>query len=95
VEHPPEVKELSEYLVELDKIQREKDRNIELPFSPWSWTGGYFWTGIRSERIKPYLERYYRETRPLALLKQGIKDGFTFRVDAPGKLRAGQVVQIN
>lgn len=95
VEPPSEVNELSEYLVELNKIQKEKDRNIELPFSRWSWTGGFLWTGVRGERIKGYLQRYDREASPLARLQQGVKDEFSFRVDDPGKLKAGQVVQIN
>jgi len=95
VEQPGEVNELTKYLVELNKIQKEKDRNIELPFSPWSWTGGFFWTGIRDQRVKGYLERYDREVAPLALLQQGTKDEFSFRVDDPGKLQSGQVVQIN
>ena len=93
--HPPELKELSEYLVKLDKVQREKDRNIELPFSPWSWTGGYFWTGIRGARVKSYLAEYDAATAPSIRLLEGEKNAFTFRVaDATG-LEAGQVVQIN
>ena len=95
VEPPEEVKELSEYLVELNKIQKEKDRNIKLPYSRWSWTGGFLWTGVREERVKAYLERYDRKATPLALLQQGVKDEFSFHVDDPAKLQPGQVVQIN
>jgi len=95
VEPPEELDELSEYLVSLNKVQKEKDKNIKLPFTPWSWTGGFFWTGIRGERVKAYMEKYDSETRPLAEVEQGGKDDFTFEVDDAGKLSVGQVVQIN
>ena len=95
VEPPEEVTELSEYLVELNKIQKEKDRNIELPFSRWSWTGGFFWTGVRGERVKAYLERYDSKSKPLAMVQPADKDAFSFRVRDPGNLQTGQIVQIN
>lgn len=92
---PAEVQELSEYLVKLEKIQKEKDRNIHLPFSPWSWTGGFFWTGVRGERVKSYLSEYDTDDEPLARVVDGAKDGFTFSVDDAAGLKPGQVVQIN
>ena len=95
VEPPAELDELVEYLRSLDKVQRERDRNIELPYSPWSWTGGFFWTGVRGERVKAYLESHDGDVESLARVRQGAKDGFSFRVDDAGRLRVGQVVQIN
>ena len=78
-----------------EKVQKEKDRNINLPYSPWSWTGGFFWTGVRGERVKAYMESHDTGVKPLARIRQGARDGFTFRVDDAGGLRTGQVVQIN
>jgi hypothetical protein len=95
VQPPEELDELVEYLVSLDKVQKEKDRNINLPYSPWSWTGGFFWTGVRGERVKAYMESHDTAVQPLARIRQGARDGFTFRVDDAGGLRTGQVVQIN
>ena len=95
VDPPAELDELIEYLHSLDKVQREKDRNIELAYSPWSWTGGFLWTGVRGERVKAYLESHDTRVEPLAKVRRGAKDGFTFQVDDAGKLSEGQVVQIN
>lgn len=95
VESPAELDELIEYLRSLGKVQREKDRNIELPYSPWSWTGGFFWTGVRGERVKAYLESHDNTVEPLARARRGSKDGFTVQVDDASRLRVGQVVQIN
>lgn len=92
---PDELNELSEYLVKLKKVQKEKDRNIHLPFSPWSWTGGFFWTGVRGERVKSYLAEYDNDAEPMARVIAGRKDEFTFKVDNTDSLQAGQVVQIN
>lgn len=92
---PPELDELSEYLVKLEKIQREKDRNIELPYSPWSWTGGFFWTGVRGERVKAYLAEYDNSSPATARLTEGRKGALSFVVDNADDLEAGQVVQIN
>ncbi|MBT8038612.1 MAG: glycoside hydrolase family 55 protein [Gammaproteobacteria bacterium] len=92
---PPELTELSEYLVKLKKIQREKDRNIELPYSPWSWTGGFFWTGVRGQRVKSYLADYDTAGPSPTRLTEGKKGALSFVVDNADGLEAGQVVQIN
>ncbi len=33
-----DLKELREYLIEFDKRQREKENNIDLPFSQFAWS---------------------------------------------------------
>ncbi|HKK63426.1 MAG TPA: glycosyl hydrolase family 28-related protein, partial [Bacteroidales bacterium] len=45
VEDPPELAELREYLVSLDKRQREPENGVDILFSQYSWSGGYFWIG--------------------------------------------------
>ena len=35
--------ELRKYLVDLDKRQREPDRNLDEYFSEYSWSGGFIW----------------------------------------------------
>lgn len=54
---PDNLKELCEYLVEFDKIQREKDNNINLPFTQYSWAGGFIWTKAPGVRVKSYLAK--------------------------------------
>ena len=85
---PPELNELTEYLVKLEKIQREKDRNIELPYSPWSWTGGFFWTGVRGERVKSYLAEYDTDDPNPVRLTEGKKGALSFEVDDADGLEA-------
>ena len=91
---PPELKELREYLVKLDKIQREKRNNIYLPFTEWAWSGGYFWTRIEGVRVKKYLDEYDDDIKPLALVKSGVQGGFSFEVNHSKALKVGQIIEI-
>jgi hypothetical protein len=50
--------ELRSYLVQNDKRQIEPDRNIDLPFSEYSWTGGFLWVQAPKTRPSPYLEKF-------------------------------------
>ena len=54
---PESLKELREYLVAFDKRQREKDNNLDLPFSQYAWSGGFIWTQVPNERVKSYMEK--------------------------------------
>lgn len=92
---PKELDELAEYLVSLNKVQKEKLKNIHLPFTLWAWSGGFFWTGVEGERVKSYLESYNQNIPALAKLTAGKKDNFSFQVDNAEQLAVGQVVQIN
>ena len=57
-EDPASLKELREYLIQFDKRQREKENNIDLPFSQYAWSGGIIWTQVPGERVKSYLGKY-------------------------------------
>ncbi|MBU2886721.1 glycoside hydrolase family 55 protein [Gilvimarinus agarilyticus] len=92
---PPELNELREYLVEQNKRQRENDNNINLPYSQYSWSGGFIWTRIKGERVKPYLKKYDRPTTPIALPQQGKKGENSLIVDNAKQLQPGQVITIN
>lgn len=90
----PELIELNEYLVEHNKIQKEKNNNLHVPYTEWSWSGGYFWTRVKNVRVKKYLEKYDTPTKSLArpiLGKQGDK---SFTVVDAAQLNIGDIVEL-
>lgn len=91
---PDELKELSEYLVELDKIERQKENNIALPFSKWAWTGGFFWTRVPGVRVKQYLSRYDKPIVTLAKGVDGKQGDMSFKVDNVNKINVGDVLTV-
>ena len=50
--------ELRKYLVDLDKRQREPDKNLDEFFSEYSWSGGFIWIQKPGTRPAAYLEEY-------------------------------------
>lgn len=91
---PDEMAELSLYLMQENKVQKEKKRNIHLPYTLWSWSGGFFWTGVEGERVKAYLNDYDSPERALASILTGKKDDFSFEVSTASNLKVGQVIEI-
>jgi hypothetical protein len=91
---PPELKELREYLVELNKIQKEPVNNLTLPFSQYSWSGGMIWTMVPGERVKSYLDKYDKAPVVLARLVDGNRGEHDITVESIDKLKVGDVVQI-
>lgn len=67
IKNSESLKELREYLVTFDKRQIEKDNNINLPFSQYSWSGGFIWIQAPEERVKAYLDKY--DTQPQVVAK--------------------------
>lgn len=92
---PQEFDELAEYLVKFNKVQKEKKHNIKLPYSLYSWSGGFFWTAAPGDRSKAYLAEYDKQPTPLALIEETNAGVKTFKVDQVEQLKVGQVVQIN
>lgn len=90
----PELIELNEYLVALDKVQREKKNNIHISFTEWAWSGGYFWTRVKDERVKKYLDKYDAPTPTLAIPRKGRQGGKTFTVDDVSQLTVGDIVEL-
>ncbi len=91
---PQPLRELQEYLIEFDKNQREKDNNIDLPFSPYSWAGGFIWTQVPGERVKSYLATY---DRPATILADGItgnRGDLYFKIANNNGLKEGDVVEL-
>ncbi|NCP64526.1 MAG: hypothetical protein GW763_14760 [Paraglaciecola sp.] len=95
-QEPAELKELREYLVALNKIQTEKVNNIRLPFTQWSWSGGFLWTGVKGQRVKQYLDSYNSEEKPLAVAvagQQGLFD-VTLADTQANALKVGEVIEL-
>ena len=90
----PELTELKEYLVSLNKIQREKANNIHIPFTEWAWSGGYFWTRIEGQRVKKYLDKYDQEVASLAKPIFGKQGDFVVEVDSSDNLKVGEVIEL-
>lgn len=89
---PEDLQELREYLLKFDKRQREKDNNIDLPFSQYAWTGGFIWTRVPGVRVKSYLQKYEKPYDVLAKVTTGKKGTFTLKVDNTKNLHVGDVV---
>jgi hypothetical protein len=94
VPDPPELKELRDYLVKLDKIQKEKANNIYLPFTQWAWSGGYFWTRKPGVRVKKYLDEYDQPVASLTKALAGKQGEHWITVDSSKSIRQGQVIEV-
>ena len=91
---PESLKELREYLTTFDKRQREKENNIDLPFSQDAWSGGFIWTQVPNERVKSYLEKYDPTLNVLAKVLTGKRGTNTFTVSEVTSLKVGDVVEL-
>ena len=86
--------EIREYLVKYNKRQREKERNLDVLFSEYSWTGGFLWVGKDGARAVPYLEELDERTAPIATAIKGARESMTLTVDDPTNLKVGQWIDI-
>ena len=91
---PPQLLELSEYLILNNKRQRERANNIDLPFSLYAWTGGYLWARVPGARGKAYLKEYDRPPDVLANVIEGVRGKLSVKVDDVGRLRVGDVIKL-
>lgn len=91
---PVELQELREYLIEFDKRQREKENNIDLPFSQYAWSGGFIWTKVPNTRVKPYLQEYETPYNILASIASGERGEFTMEASDIKNLNVGDVVEL-
>ena len=94
MEDPEALAELREYLVQLDKRQREPQNNIDLPFSQYAWSGGMIWTQVAGERVKSYLGKYDVEEIEVARITSGKKGQHMLKGVNINGLKVGDVVQL-
>lgn len=91
---PEVLTELREYLLKFDKRQREKENNIDLPFSQYAWSGGMIWTQVPGERVKSYLGKYDTPQNILAKVAKGERGATSFEISEVKNLKVGDVVQL-
>ena len=91
---PESLKELREYLVTFDKRQREKENNLDLPFSQYAWSGGFIWTQVPNERVKSYMEKYDSKLNVFAKVLTGKRGEKTFTISEANGLKVGDVVEL-
>ncbi|MEN3322422.1 DUF4955 domain-containing protein [Mariniflexile soesokkakense] len=94
LDNPEQLKELREYLIEFDKREIQKNNNIDLPFSQYTWSGGMIWTQVPGERVKSYLRKYDQPSRVLAKVKQGNRGEHVMTVSNINGLKVGDIVQL-
>lgn len=94
VHNPKALEELREYLVKFDKRQREKENNINLPFSQYAWSGGFLWTQVPYERVKSYLKSYDKPFTVLAKVERGTRGDFKIKVNEIENIKPGDVVEL-
>ncbi|MDW5290943.1 hypothetical protein [Formosa sp. PL04] len=94
VKDPEALEELREYLVEFDKRQKEKENNIDLPFTQYAWAGGFIWTRVPGVRVKSYLKKYEQEQDVLGKIESAKRGTFSFEVSEMKALKVGDVVEL-
>ncbi|MCV9387299.1 glycoside hydrolase family 55 protein [Reichenbachiella ulvae] len=93
-EDPEALAELREYLVELDKRQREPENNLDLPFSQYAWSGGMIWVQVEGARVKSYLDKYDEAPHVLAELSAGQRGQHWIKASSTQGLKVGDVALI-
>lgn len=88
------LKELREYLTSLNKRQIEKENNIDLPFSQYSWSGGFIWVQVPDKRVKAYLDTY--DTPPVVVTKisHAVRGEHTLYTKDTKNVKVGDVLRL-
>jgi hypothetical protein len=94
VDESSSLDELREYIVKLDKRQKEPDFNLDDYFSEYSWSGGFIWIQKAGTRPAPYLEEYDPKIEKLADIRSGARGSTRITVTDTASLGAGDIVQI-
>lgn len=89
------LKEIREYLVENDKIQKVADENLEVVFSEYSWTGGFIWTRTPDGRHRGYKDEYNQPIEKIADIRSGKRGTNKITMADTSALKVGDVFQIH
>lgn len=92
VEDPEDLTELREYLIKFDKREYVKSIDKKLPYSQYSWSGGFIWTRVPGERVKPYLKEYQKPYQVKANVNSGKRGENYFEVADANHLKKGDVL---
>ncbi len=86
--------EIRAYLEENDKYERQKDANLNVLFSEYSWSGGFIWSRVPNGRHASYLERNDRPIQKVADIVSGSQFSRSLTVAHTSSLKVGDVLQI-
>ena len=86
--------ELRKYLVDLDKRQREPDKNLDEFFSEYSWSGGFIWIQKPGTRAAAYLEEYDPDIDVLTDIVSGQRGDNALEVSTTRGIDVGDIVQV-
>ena len=86
--------ELRQYIVKLDKRQKEADLNLDEYFSEYSWSGGFIWIQKPGVRTAPYLVEYDPAIDKLANIESGSRGHQQVVIAGEANLNAGDIVQL-
>ncbi|MFC4292820.1 glycosyl hydrolase family 28-related protein [Sphingorhabdus arenilitoris] len=89
------LKEVREYLVELDKREKQPEANLDVIFSEYSWSAGFIWARTPGGRHATYLERYDRPITKIADIAGGKRGTKALRMESVKGLAKGDVLQIH
>ena len=87
--------EIRIYLKENNKYERIPDANLEVLFSPYSWSAGFIWTRVPNGRHATYLESYDRPIKTVTQIVSGEQFSRDLVVADPSSIKVGDVLQIN
>lgn len=94
VDESASLDELREYLVKLDKRQKEPAMNIDEYFSEYSWSGGFIWIQKPGVRNAPYLEELDPVIEGLANVLTATRGERQLQLDRNSGIRVGDIVQV-
>jgi hypothetical protein len=88
--------EISKYLLSENKLQVEPQNNLNWPFSPYSWTGGFIWIGRDQSRPFAYLSEFDASAPRSFAVQQGKRGERTIKLDSKVKndLRVGAAIEL-
>lgn len=86
--------ELREYITKYDKRHRVKEKNVDVPFSEYSWSGGFIWVQKDGTRAASYLESKDPKIIEIAKALKGDAGGRTVEVNSVENLKAGDVLEL-
>lgn len=87
--------EIRTYLEEEDKYERQPENNLDVLFSPYSWSAGFIWSRVPGGRHATYLKRLDRPITKIADIASGKRGSRVIEVADAGALSVGDVLQIH
>ena len=86
--------ELREYITKYDKRHRVKEKNVDVPFSEYSWSGGFIWVQKEGTRAASYLESKDPKIIEIAKALKGEIGSRTVGVNSVENLKVGDVLEL-